>query len=192
MMPASLCTICPSPYRSDIELLMKKGYNNASIARIFWKEFSDHFLDIKAFEDHVRNHKTRKHLPDLATLKLKIIQEHGEEKVKASLRGQETPFTSTSQPQRPIPSTQSPEPEQKEKPISVEEYAQRILERGLSDSQMKKLSPSVIIQAQKLLIDKDKIKTQHDALKIAMFKMMSGLLKEEDVPPITLQDEPIS
>lgn len=66
-------------------------------------------------------------------------------------------------------------------PNTVEAYAKKLLDVGLSDGMLtdKKVSHNAVIGAQRLLIEKAKLKTQQDALKISMLKMMRGTFGEE-------------
>lgn len=173
------CKICASPHRKDIDLLIKKGYRYIEAARLYFRDFNKEYLHIEGLALGIRYHINAKHLLPLSELKLKIIEEN-----KDSLTPEEL-----SVPQVALERKQREEEEKKEqeakllsKPSTMEEYAQRLLEMGFNENQMKKVSPSVIINAQKLLIEKEKVKLQNDALQLAMIKMMSGLIGEEDVP----------
>lgn len=79
---------------------------------------------------------------------------------------------------KPEPSEGSIEPT---KPKTIEEYAQRVLDLGFTEEQLKKVNPAVIIQAQKVLIEKQKAENQRDALKLTMSRLFSGLITPKQI-----------
>lgn len=76
-------------------------------------------------------------------------------------------------------------------PKTIEEYAQKTLEMGFTPEMLNKVNPQIILQAQKILIEKDKAKAQNDFLKLAMQKMMSGLITPGDIEEGEILDDPI-
>ena len=62
---------------------------------------------------------------------------------------------------------------------TLENFAQILLEKGFTPEQLSKVTPSTILKAQKLILDKQKLSLQADSLKIAMLKLMSGLPQEK-------------
>lgn len=69
-----------------------------------------------------------------------------------------------------------------EGPKTIEALAQVLLERGFKPEMVKKAGYKDIIASQQVLIAKQQAKTQENALKLAMAKMMSGLIDEKDIP----------
>lgn len=65
-------------------------------------------------------------------------------------------------------------------PATTENYAQQLLEAGMDPVKIATAKHADIIGAQRLLIEKEKLKLQNDALKLAMIKFMAGLSDPED------------
>lgn len=152
------CKVCQSPFRRDIEKLHRKGYGPTEIAKHYWTEMG--YAHLKNCADKMRLHFLKKHPPPIEDIvpvtPLLALEQEKEAKlmpVKESTKGY---------------------------PMNIENYAQELLEMGFTEDMMKKVRPAQILQAQKILIEKEKLKTQRDALKFTMAKFMAGLATPED------------
>lgn len=151
------CRICKSEVHADIDKLLKKGYSKTEVIRIH-KDYFKGVPEVNMFAS-LTNHIKAKHPPALETLKLKVNEEKKrEEEVVTNGNGVTIGNKKT-----------------------LEEYAQILLEEGFTPDQMKKINPAIILQGQKLLIEKDKVKTQNDLLRLSMQKMMAGMVTPGDL-----------
>lgn len=78
-------------------------------------------------------------------------------------------------------------PDRPIKPGSAEDYADRLLKMGLSEELMKpgRVTHKDIIGAQKLLIEKERVQNERDALKISMARLMAGMMTPAEATPIS-------
>lgn len=85
-------------------------------------------------------------------------------------------------PPRLVPPDQQIEID-KTKIVSFEAYKDRLFKAGMSEEMFdtKKIRHSDLIAAERVSIEKQKLKTQQDALKLAMVKFMRGEAEDEEV-----------
>lgn len=65
--------------------------------------------------------------------------------------------------------------------LTLEEYSKKLMESAMMDPEMftgKKISHQAIIAAQRALIEKDKVKVQNDAMKMAFIAFFRGNAKQ--------------
>lgn len=74
------------------------------------------------------------------------------------------------------PSHFSPPTSLNGKPTDFKDYADEMLKRAFSPEMLGKLSPNAIIQAQRLLLERDKLKNQNDAMRNMWLKLMAGII----------------
>lgn len=153
------CRICTSEHRKDIDLLLKNKVGYTTISREYYPYLKDAYSNEKSLAESVRTHNIKKHPPSVKDLPVKAAENY-KPKVKNTKEGE---------------------------PMTVEVWAQKLLELGFDPDQLKKVKINNIIAAQKLLIDKEKNKIQEDALKITMARLMSGQFK--GTPPPILDGE---
>lgn len=148
------CKICLSPLREEIDSLIRRRVSRADLSEYYWKKLGYESANalLVSFPPH-KNHPKR--LADILNKK-EAKKEPPKEVIPP------TPQTTSSSPK------------------SLEAYAQLLLERATDPEMMKKLSPNVILQAQKIILEKEKAKTERDNIRHYWLKMMSGLLQEED------------
>ena len=162
------CRICESPYRDEIERLIKKGIAQKEVYTTFAPAFETAPVNLKmSFYKHFK----KKHPPLLDPVPQRsYLAERNQIKQEQQARdAQIAPPT-----QNKVANTNSPEA-----------YAERLLELGFSPELMnsKKVSHKDIVSAQKLLIEKERVKNERDALKISLLKLMAGNIRENETIP---------
>lgn len=163
MAGSNKCRVCISPYRKDIELLLKKNVMQMDIARHYAPFFE---IDVRKLYESILTHTEKKHPPLIG----------------------EIPQLSTYEPPKPPEPAPQAEPDVTPKQkVTIEEYAGKLLDMGMSEEQLKKVNPQVILQAQKILIEKQKAENQRDVLRLAMERLFSGLMKPKHVTEV-IQD----
>lgn len=153
------CSICNGPVRDEIDLAIKRGAAMPEVARAYHVA---HNKTYDQFYPSLYSHVKKKHPPSVNSALKKV-----------------TVSKLPPPPPAPAPGSQI-EPLQNQQPVTIENFAQKLLEKGFTSEMMGKVTPNVIIQAQKVLIEKDKLKVQNNALKFAMLKFMSGMADEAD------------
>lgn len=218
------CRICLSPYRKEIEKLVKADVPISDVVRIYWDLHVEDYKAQEHFVKALRKHFRNKHPPSPGDIvktkyvenkelefKMKRFIERGTPGVSVNPK---IPVTTFPSPITPPLITPSPTPtlgdlvtkrvkkvvEQKkveieedpdydtegedmgDAPKSIDDYAEFLLRKGFTDPNvLSKISPATIIQAQKILMERDKKKEEMDLLRNTLFKVMAGLLSEEDI-----------
>lgn len=151
------CPVCTNPYyHSEIDQALLAGHSYEDVAGAFYPPLTQFFTSKEQLLNFITRHAVEKHTKALQKTEVKL-------------------------PAAPEPSAVL---KQKDHPITIEGWAQKLLEMGFEPEILKKLKPSDIVAAQRLLIEKEKLKLQNDSLKLAMLKFMSGLSDESDLQVI--------
>lgn len=99
--------------------------------------------------------------------------------VKRHLKGKHPPLIENMD----ITPNRDKQSEESIKPATPEAYAQALLEIGMSPEMLthKRIKHGDVVKAQNLLIEKQKAENQKNALSLIMSKLLSGLIKKEDI-----------
>jgi len=145
------CRICSSPYREEIDKLIRKKLLKTDIAKHYAPLLE---VEYEKLYESLFTHEKKKH-PPLITQMPELSIYH--------------------------PPAENPEKDVKQTPKTLEGYADVLLEMGFTPDQLKKVTPTNILKAQHLLLEKEKIKNQKDALQLSMAKLFAGMTQPADI-----------
>lgn len=182
-----ICTVCTSPYRKYIEKGHKRNVSSKVLAHNFFPFFNK--LGVSASEQSLYvilcKHFRKKHPPSLKDLKIPMSPEMRKEiedmekKAEAielpDLFGEEEQVEEQEEEEIPQPI------EEEKAPQTMDDYAKRLLQLGFTKEMLDKATPSMIIQAQKMLIEQEKINNQNNVYLQVLKKMMAGTVTQEDI-----------
>lgn len=173
------CRICTSPFVREINQARKDNIENYYIIKNFWPLFermkiynSEHTMKASLSYHFTGKHQNRKEITDLD---LSYMTPEVKQEFIDSRKPQEIPADLY-----PKPRYQTIVKEGKDK--DFDEYARTLLEYGFSPEMLssKKVSPTMIIAAQKTLLEREKIKKENSVIMEVMKKLMSGMVTKED------------
>lgn len=168
--PATHCKICRHPEaRAEIESLYRKHIPMKQIALWMGKKYFPSVTEM-SFYDTLRRHIGNNHAPTMESVKRSASDSLPEE-LKEQVIDKDPALHIEEKMQQQA---------QSGKKRTVEDYAQMLLEMGFTKEMLHKVNPKNILEAQKVLIEKEKAKNERDMLQIAMAKMMSGLIGPRD------------
>jgi hypothetical protein len=140
------CRLCNFPRKDELVEAKRQG---VTIAKLYkkWSPLMEYKGDKKAF--------------------YMILFRHMKYHLKSPLKGPDYSQVSQVPQVAPTPVGEA----------SLEEYAKKLMESAMKDPEMfsgKKISHQAVVAAQRALIEKDKVKVQNDAMKMAFVQLFRG------------------